>query len=74
MTGSRRIYDECVVVPSSRRIATMLNDDIGFRALAANNTTAPYQVRRDVISAPSRTFARNIWRRCLGCFYPPQAD
>ena len=52
------LYAYCVGVPSSRRIATRLHEDIAFRALAANNTPAPYQVRGDVTSAPSRTFAR----------------
>ena len=60
-------YAYCVGVPSSRRIATKLHEDIAFRVLAANNTPAPYQVRGDVISAPSLTFARIIWRRWWGC-------
>ena len=54
------LYAYCVGVPSSRRMAARLHEDIAFRVLAANNTPAPYQARGDVISAPSRTFARTI--------------
>ena len=54
------LYAYCVGVPSSRRIATRLHEDIAFRVLAANT-------RRT--SAPSRTFARITWRRCRGCFF-----
>ena len=32
------LYAYCVGVPSSRRIATRLHEDIAFRVLAANNT------------------------------------
>ena len=52
------LYAYCVGVPSSRRLATRLHEDIAFRVLAANNTPAPYQVRGDVFSAPSRTSGR----------------
>ena len=44
------LYAYCIGVPSSRRIATRLHEDIAFRVLAANNT----------ISAPSRTSGRTI--------------
>ena len=52
------LYAYCIGVPSSRRMAARLHEDIAFQVLAANNTPAPYQARGDVISAPSRTFAR----------------
>ena len=61
------LYAYCVGLPSSRRIASRLHEDVAFRALAANNTPAPYQVRGDVTSAPSRTFARIIWTHCRAC-------
>ena len=51
------LYGYCTGVASSRRIAQRLHEDIAFRVLAANNTPAPYQVRGDVTSAPSPTFA-----------------
>ena len=63
------LYAYCVGVPSSRRIATRLHEDIAFRVLAANNTPAPYQVRGDVTSEPSRTSGRITWRRSRGCFF-----
>ena len=61
------LYGYCTGVASSRRIAQRLHEDIAFRVLAANNTPAPYQVRGDVTSAPSPTFARTIWRRWPVC-------
>ena len=63
------LYAYCIGVPSSRRMAAQrLHEDIAFRVLAANNTPAPYQARGDVISAPSRTFARTIWTALSGLF------
>ena len=38
MTVKVLLYAYCVGVPSSRRIATRLHEDIAFRVLAANNT------------------------------------
>ena len=61
------LYGYCTGVASSRRIAQRLHEDIAFRVLAANNTPAPYQVRGDVTSAPSPTFARTIWQPWPGC-------
>ncbi len=52
------LYGYCIGEVSSRRIATKLHEDIAFRVLAANNAPAPYQVRGDVTSAPSRTSCR----------------
>ena len=51
------LYGYCIGVASSRRIAQRLHEDIAFRVLAANRRT----------SAPSRTFARTIWKRWPVC-------
>ena len=53
------LYGYCVGVPSSRRMARRLHEDIAFRVLAANNTTDFRTIsdfRKDHLSALSRLF------------------
>ena len=45
------LYAYCMGVPSSRKIAKRLEEDVAFRVLAANNTPT---------SGPSRTSGRTI--------------
>ena len=53
------LYAYCIGVPSSRRIATRLHEDIAFRVLAANNTPDFRTIsdfRKDHLEALSRLF------------------
>ena len=57
------LYAYCVGVPSSRRIATRLHEDIAFRVLAANNTPDFRTVsdfRKDHLSALSGLFLQVV--------------
>ena len=53
------LYGYCVGVPSSRRMATSLHEDIAFRVLAANNTPDFRTIadfRKDQLAALSGLF------------------
>ena len=53
------LYGYCVGVPSSRRMATRLHEDIAFRVLAANNTPDFRTIadfRKDQLAALSGLF------------------
>ena len=62
------LYAYCVGVPSSRRIATRLHEDIAFRVLAANNTPDFRTIsdfRKDHLEALSGLF-RQVLVFCQG--------